>query len=117
MWARAVGRTCEEEGSQSGAPLGASPETEGADMTLTEETLMVRGVRGDENGVERVRDGVAHVMDGEVEDLMDGVAHVRDGVEYVRDGEVEDLLDGLENGVEDGVDVTEGAGDMTCQVC
>ena len=91
----AAGRNCEEEGSQSGAPLGASPETEGADMTLTEETLMVRGVRGDENGVERVRDGVAHVMDGEVEDLMDG----------------------LENGVEDGVDVTEGAGDMTCQVC
>ena len=55
MWGRAVGRTCEEEGSQSGAPLGASPETEGADMTLTEETLMVRGVRGDEDGVEDVR--------------------------------------------------------------
>ena len=102
MWARAAGRTCEEEGSQSGAPLGASPETEGADMTLTEETLMVRGVRGDEDGVEDVRDG-------EVEDLMDGVAHVRDG-------EVEDLLDGLETGVEDG-DVRDVAGDMTCQVC
>ena len=94
MWARAAGRTCEEEGSQSGAPLGASPETEGADMTLTEETLMVRGVRGDEDGVEHVRDGVAHV----------------------RDGEVEDLLDGLETGVEDG-DVRDVAGDMTCQVC
>ena len=87
MWARAAGRTCEEEGSQSGAPLGASPETEGADMTLTEETLMVRGVRGDE-----------------------------DGVEDVRDGEVEDLMDGLETGVEDG-DVRDVAGDMTCQVC
>ena len=106
----AAGRTCEEEGSQSGAPLGASPETEGADMTLTEETLMVRGVRGDEDGVEDVRDG-------EVEDLMDGVERVRDGVAHVMDGEVEDLMDGLENGVEDGVDVTEGAGDMTCQVC
>ena len=56
MWGMAAGRTCEEEGSQSGAPLGASPETEGADMTLTEETLMVRGVRGDEDGVEDVRD-------------------------------------------------------------
>ena len=110
MWGRAAGRTCEEEGSQSGAPLGASPETEGADMTLTEETLMVRGVRGDEDGVEDVRDG-------EVEDLMDGVERVRDGLAHVRDVEVEDLMDGLENGVEDGVDVREVAGDMTCQVC